>query len=261
MRRLVFLTIATIGSILFQGCKSTPHPALQGETMFFMQEDRGPPPRALPTDLKFPFVTRAECIAIAEAYLKHEWVGSEANQFHGLDSDSIRVDTPDISFRPPGIIPGWWASGLTNRGIPYQWGGFSSLEEFDKGIADGKYAGDIFTPQKRTLLDDAVSRHAVGIDCSGFVSKCWKLPRSFSTRELPSLCVPLASWDELQSGDILNTHNNHVLIFDRWINPQRTLFASYDTGSPPTWKVQHHGLKRAQITAMGYLPWRYRNMR
>ncbi len=112
------------------------------------------------------------------------------------------MDTPDTGYRVPGAFAGWWTPGQWNEGMPYQWGGFATPEQFDRGIAEGRAAGDVYTAEKRRLLDAAVSRHATGIDCSGFISRCWRLPRSYSTRELQGICETV-SWEQLQPGDVL----------------------------------------------------------
>ena len=52
----------------------------------------------------------------------------------------------------------------------------------------GKAAGDLYNPGKRIKGDAAVSEEAVGLDCSGFVSRCWKLPKKYGTGMLPNLC-------------------------------------------------------------------------
>lgn len=206
-------------------------------------------------------VTPGECLAIAERYRTHRWLPSEQNVVHGVDPDGIRVDTPDVSYGPPGAVPGWWRAGEWNTSVPYQWGGFATPEEFDRDLAAGKAAGDVYTAAKRRLLDAAVSRHATGIDCSGFVSRCWRLPRSYSTRELQGLCAPLAAWQELQPGDILNTWNAHVYLFAGWEDAARTRCITYDTGTPPHWLVVRRTLSAAELQAKGFTPWRYRGMR
>lgn len=208
----------------------------------------------------FPKVTRSEALAIAESYRTHRWFATRANVRHGLDSRGIRVDTPDIGYRIPGAIPGWWIPGEWNEGVPYQWGGFSTLTEFDAGVSAGLAAGDVYTQAKRNQLDDAVSQEAVGIDCSGFISRCWRLPRSFSTRELAGICDRMASWDELMPGDVLNTHNAHCLLFAGWADPQRKSLLAYETGSPPDWKVVSHAIDVAWLKSLGYQPLRYRKM-
>jgi hypothetical protein len=183
-----------------------------------------------------------------------------ANVKHIPDRKGILVDTPDVSYQKEGAVPGYWVPGQLNQGLPYQWGGFSTPEEFDRGIAAGLAAGDVYTGQKRALLHEAVSDEAVGIDCSGFVSRCWGLPRSYSTRELASLCDELPSWEELKPGDILNIYNAHVLIFSGWMGPDRKFLAAYETGGPPDWKVMRHAIATGFLRERGYRPLRYRGI-
>jgi cell wall-associated NlpC family hydrolase len=204
-------------------------------------------------------VTRAECMDIADAYRLHRWTPSAANVRHCCDAKGIRVDTPDVSYNPNGAVPGWWTPGTVNEGVPYQWGGFSSIKEFDAGVAQGRAAGDVYTGEKRRLLDDAVSADAVGIDCSGYISRCWKLPQTYSTRELPLVCTKI-TWDELKPGDILNTHNAHCVLFAGWLDGKRTVLLAYETGCPPTWKVVRHGLDAEALKKLGYACFRYNGM-
>lgn len=253
------ITLFVLLPLVF-GCQTVPS-ALRGSTYYHVPEvRRAEPATSAAWALTFPKVSRRECLGLAEAYLNHAWKATSANVRHGTDSKGIRIDTPDSSYQPGRGIPGWWMPDLWNRGIPYQWGGFCTLQEFDAGVAAGRAAGDVYTTQKRRLLDDAVSDEAVGIDCSGFISRCWKLPRSFSTRELPRLCLALPSFDDLQPGDILNTHNAHVLLFAGWLDSSRTQIVAYETGCPPTWKVVKHGLKRLPLEQAGYQPFRYRSI-
>lgn len=205
-------------------------------------------------------VSPGESLQIARSYLNHRWMPSVANVKHGPDRLGVQVDTPDIGYHPEGAVPGWWTPGAEATGIPYQWGGFVTLTQFDAGVEAGKAAGDVYTEAKRAALDDAVSSEAVGIDCSGFISRCWKLPRSFSTRELPKLCVEIG-WEELQPGDILNTHNAHAILIEGWQGRGRDKLMVYETGRPPTWKVLHHALSVPWLKAQGYQPYRYRGMK
>ena len=210
--------------------------------------------------VSFHSVTRHECLSMAEAYRTHRWTGSGANLMHGPDSKGIQVDTPDSTYQKPGAIPGWWRTGAENVGVPYQWGGFSTPAQFDAGQRAGKAAGDVYTSEKRRLLDAAVSTDAVGIDCSGFISRCWKLPRSYSTRELAGLCVELKSWSELQPGDILNTFNAHCLLFAGWDDATQKEIIAYETGCPPDWKVVSHSIGVQWLRSLGYRPFRYTKM-
>lgn len=205
-------------------------------------------------------VKRSEIMAIAQKYCAHTWAATDKQVCHGLDPNGIQVDTPDAKYQPKEGRTGWWEVGKQNVGIPYMWGGFDTPESFDAGLLEGKFAGDIYTAEKRRLLDDAVSKHAVGIDCSGFVSRCWKLPRSYSTRELPSLCDQVTDLALLKPGDIFNTHNSHVVLFAGWIDDERTELTFFEAGSNPQWKVC---LQRAALSFLlekGFTAWRYRGV-
>ena len=206
-------------------------------------------------------VTREECIATAEAYRTFQWTPTAANILHGADADGIRVDTPDASYKPKRGLPGWWKPGALVTSMPYKWGGFDTPETFLAGLAEGKAAGDVATPEKRKLLDAAVSKHTVGIDCSGFISRCWNLPRAYSTRTITELCDPVQNLHDLKSGDILNTYNSHVFLFKGWSRPDRSRMLVYTTGTPPIWAVQVGPLRTKQMAPLGYTAWRYRGMR
>ncbi len=205
-------------------------------------------------------VTRQQALDTAVAYQLFVWTPTAQNAFHGRDAAGIRVDTPDHGFLRAGTRPGWWVPGERNVGVPYMWGGFSSLQEFTDGLRTGKYAGDVYSAEKRRLLEAAVSRQAVGIDCSGLVSRCWRLPRAYSTRTLPSVCIALASYDDLKPADILNTDNNHALLFKCWKDAAHERLYAFEAGSPPTWKVLLNDIPVSLLRGKGYRPYRYRHI-
>ena len=205
-------------------------------------------------------VTRRQALETAAAYQNFVWTPTAQNAFHGRDADGIRVDTPNCGFERPGTRPGWWVPGERNVGMPYMWGGFSSLQEFADGLRAGRYAGDVYSADKRRKLDAAVSRYAVGIDCSGLVSRCWRLSHVLSTRTLPSVCVALSSYDDLKPADILNTDNNHVLLFKEWKDTAHERMYAYETGSPPSWKVLLDDIPVSLLRGQNYRPYRYRHI-
>jgi hypothetical protein len=152
-------------------------------------------------------ILRAHVLRTAQRYATFEWRAGDANVLHGDDPDGVRVDTPDSTFD----AAGWLADGSVNRGMPYAWGGFSSVEEFTAGIAQGGPAGNVPTSERARA-----SRFALGVDCSGYVSRCFDLPVKQSTRSLALLCHPLADYAELLPGDLLNQHDSHVALFVGW---------------------------------------------
>ena len=212
----------------------------------------GPPPST---------VTRKEAIATAERYLLLTWMPTEKNILHGKDANGICVDTPDTTYRPPTGNPGWWQPGRTNTGMPYKWGGFDTPESFLTGVRAGRPAGDTYTAEKRRLLEAGTSKVAVGIDCSGLVSRCWNLPHAFSTRTITRFCDPVKDLGDLRPGDIFNTNNAHVLLFAGWAKQDRSRLLAYETGAPPVMKVLLNDMGTEWLLAKGYKPWRYRGMR
>jgi len=215
----------------------------------------------IPGDASAPSqVTPSESLAIAEAYANHAWRPFARNVLHGTDEEGVRVDTPDAGFRPDSGRNGWWIPGEVNEGIPYKWGGFDDPASFDAAIAAGRAAGDVSTPAKRAADNAAVSTQAAGVDCSGFVSRCLKLPSVHDSARLPTVCDVLADPMELRPGDLLNIPRRHVLLVAGWARPDRSWIYFYETGGIPQWKP---ALKEAPLTALlalGYTPLRYRGM-
>jgi hypothetical protein len=189
---------------------------------------------------------RVRMLAIAQRYATHAWIARDVNRFHGDDPDGVRVDTPDGGYSEGG----WQAGDLENVGIPYQWGGFSTLEEFEQGLAEGKYAGHI-----PTALRSAGSEHAVGVDCSGFVSRCWDLSEKQSTRSIPSLCYEVDSWEALEVGDALNRFDSHVMLFTGWADEAHTRVRVFEAVNPCVREGEH---PVAALQQAGYVPLRYR---
>jgi len=206
-----------------------------------------------------PVVTRDQAVATAWRYTQVTWMPEERHVRHGPDSNDIVVQTPDKSLPAGEGKGGWWKPGVPAKSMPYQWGGFDTPESFLQKIAEGRKAGDIANDAKRRMGDAGTSDESCGIDCSGFVSRCWNLTRPYSTRELHRICDPLASWDDLKAGDIL-LNNKHVVLFVKWTKPGKEL-AAYEAGPLPVWRVSACGLLAEKLKEKGYAPWRYRGIR
>jgi hypothetical protein len=204
-------------------------------------------------------LSRAEVLQVAESYVHHVWQSSGRNQRHGADSRGVEIHTPD---RPSGH--GWpdeacWAVGASNSGVAYKWGGFDTPESFDAGVRAGKAAGDVYTQDKRRLGGGAVSGDAVGIDCSGFISRCWKLPHKYSTSNLAEICQKLSSPAELRPADIMNTEGGHVILFVKWLDDAKNRALFYEAA--PFSKTLASEREIAALVADGYTPMRYRKIR
>lgn len=219
-------------------------------------------PVLVPGDPNAPSqVTPGESMAIARQLATHPWRPFAGNILHGKDKSGILVHTPDIGHEPQGPRTGWWVPGEVNEGIPYKWGGYDGPESFDAAIAAGHAAGDVSSPAKRAADNAAVSRHAAGLDCSGFVSKCLKLPTVHDTAKLPSVCERLSNSSDLRPGDLLNIPRRHVILCAGWANPEKTWIHYYETGGGPQyWKPALKQAPLDKLMALGYTPLRYRGM-
>lgn len=198
---------------------------------------------------------------MAEAYSTHQWRPFARNILHGSDSNGVEVHTPDISHRSPPDRHGWWVPGEVNRGVPYKWGGFDDLKSFDERIAAGQAGGDVSSASKRAADNAGVSDFAAGVDCSGFVSRCLRLPSVHDTTQLPAVCRPLGAAAELVPGDLLNIPKGHVVLVAGWARRDRSWIFYYDTGGGPDyWRPSLKMSPLAPMMALGYQPLRYSGM-
>ncbi|MBD3180220.1 MAG: hypothetical protein GF417_11865, partial [Candidatus Latescibacteria bacterium] len=181
-------------------------------------------PRPMPGGAMADTVTRAEATGKADTYVQHTWTASSANIADGVvtDPDGDLVDTPD------------WIVVGQNQHIPYKFGGVDELSEYDSGIAAGNYAGDIHT--------SGSSDYASGVDCSGFVCRCWKTDSDYSTRQMDDpaygpITLPYSNWDQIKPGDAVHRHGHVRMAVDTLENG--TLLTVESAGSSTGWKVDY----------------------
>ena len=160
---------------------------------------------------------RDNVVASALVFANHVWEPTDKNFLHGYDRDGIFVNTPDCNYISSKFKCGWWILNQSNKGIPYNWGGSSTIDEFNVGIATGKYAGNV--PDSR---DNGVSKYCVGVDCSGLVTICWGLSEKISTKSINKIASPLDSMDLLLPGDLILLPGSHVMIFINFVDYEKT---------------------------------------
>ncbi len=144
--------------------------------------------------------SRTLALRIGESYAMHQYVCTSTN----LSPTNVTAPDGDIVRTPSWLLLG------TNARIPYKWGGFSSLSQFDAGLKSGKFAGDINT--------SGVSSYAVGVDCSGFVSRCWQMTYHSSTSMMPYITTQYSNWDSLKPGDAIHKVGHVRLFVERSAN-------------------------------------------
>jgi hypothetical protein len=211
-----------------------------------------------------PLVTREQVMQVAEAYANHPWQATPANIFHGTDTNDVRIDTPDAAWWGPG---GWLADGSTNIGVPYCWGGDSTLAEFDVGVSAGRPAGYHFKNlgrRSKSYRGPTGSTLPVGVDCSGFISRCWHLDHRRSTYDMARICRRLRSFDDLLPGDAVNKPYDHIILFAGWADAQHEYMRVFEAGDaqrgnqPGNYERVHEDVyAREWLIEKGFAPLRY----
>jgi hypothetical protein len=204
-------------------------------------------------------ISRAEALKIAESYVQHHWTASAKNVFHGKDRSGIEVQTPDRDGGRGSPLRDCWRVDAENTGVAYKWGGLDTPATFDAGIKAGKAAGDVYTPEKRRRDGAGMSDAAVGVDCSGFICRCWKLKERYSTYSFGEICQKLASPRALEPADIMNHRAGHVLFFVRWLDPEKKRALFYE--SAPFSKTLASKRDVDEMVRVGFVPMRYQNIR
>ncbi len=211
-------------------------------------------------------ITREKMIEIAEAYTKFEWYPTQENIaprtniylfIHHIIHTIVQnhsllfiiaavlgikyVDTPDRNTYTSWPESIGWKADEQNIGIPYQWGGFSSISGFnltnpmdfeDQYLGTGSFAGKIHYAGDIFCDTPIISRKTCGVDCSGFVSRCWNLSTKQSTSTLVNPEFSLAiTFNDLQMGDILCRPNSHVILFHEFLDENKTQIRVYEAGS------------------------------
>lgn len=131
-------------------------------------------------------ITRTEVLARAKSFAFHPWHCSDPNLTASCNAAYKSIYTPGDYV-----------------GLPYDWGGYMTLFEFDQGILAGKGAG--------SYPDDGVLACTVGLDCSGFVSKAWAMGH-YTTSNLADTATTI-DVGALLTGDVFNKAGYHVAMF------------------------------------------------
>jgi hypothetical protein len=203
-------------------------------------------------------ITRREALKIAESYVGHHWHSSAKNVLHGRDGQGVEVHTPDQDGGRGSPSQNCWRVDAGNIGVAYKWGGLDTPESFDAGIRAGRAAGDVYTAKKRRLDTAGVSEAAVGIDCSGFICRCWNLKKRYSTYSLAQVCQKLPSVAALQPADIMNQSSGHVLLFVKFLDDEKKRAMFYE--SAPFSKTLASIRDVSELRRDGYIPMRYRHI-
>ncbi len=142
-------------------------------------------------------VDRDTVIQIAKSYAEHKWTCTTANTRANC-APSYKSD----------YTPG------TYTGVPYDWGGYKTISEFDNEIKNGYGAG--------SHSKDGVLSCTTGVDCSGYVSKCWQEAR-YTTSTISQISYSIDK-KSVKKGDIFNKAGSHVVLFSHFDSSGKPIF-------------------------------------
>ena len=134
-------------------------------------------------------ITRDRIVANGKAYGAHVWTPSAEN---------VAVPAPCSDTWQPRHV-----AGKEYTGLPYDWGGFVTLEQFDADLAAGLRAG--------SYSSEGVLDCTTGVDCSGFVSQAWEA--SHHGTSTMSEIANTITVDDMLPGDAFNISGYHVILF------------------------------------------------
>ncbi|MCT4580309.1 MAG: T9SS type A sorting domain-containing protein [Flavobacteriales bacterium] len=195
--------------------------------------------------------TSGQVIANANSYLNHNWTGTSANDWNSVSCGNKVVSAVN-----------WYTAG-NHTALPYCWGGNSTLAGFDLGISNGKSAGD----SKTSYGYGAEPNCSVGVDCSGFTSRCYNLNTHYSTTMLNTnaLFGHHNSYNDIVPGDFVNKPGSHVRLVVAINNngSYSTIESGSGTGqggSSGFWKVFAWTYNVSSLISSGYNPQYYTGM-
>ncbi len=139
------------------------------------------------------------------------------------------------------------SSGKSYKAVPYCWGGFDTASQFNQDMKNGLDAGDTNTTGGKRWCTS-------GVDCSGFVSRCWGLGSKQSTRTLPGFAYSVSK-SKMRLGDAYIRPGVHTMMFRYFTSGGAQLFEA--TKGHAYDRVVTHAWTTAELGSYG--AYRYRN--
>jgi hypothetical protein len=179
-----------------------------------------------------PQVKRVEMIETAKAMAEFKWVAATPN----LKAPCIK------NYRSR------FREGQPVSGVAYDWGGMDEVAAFEKKLKESQAAG--------SHQEEGVSDCTAGVDCSGFVSLCWRQKMKFGTATIGKIAPTLQNiniFTDLKPGDALNKPGSHIVMFAAY-NPDGTIDVYEASGSASRVVLSR---RNTWVKFRGYVPIRY----
>lgn len=186
-------------------------------------------------------ISRSQAIANALSYYtSFTWSCSNANLI------------PKANWTCPSYVTG---AGSYNS-MPYCYGGYSTIADFNYGILTGRNVGNTTLSNAATQLYD--NGETVGLDCSGFVCRAWGCGRYY-TSNLNTVCNSI-NISNIAQGDILlkqTSPNSHVMMFYYTLSSTNivTIEATISYGYDRVNLLNH---SKGYLLSNGYSPYKYK---
>jgi hypothetical protein len=199
--------------------------------------------------------TREQIISRAEGYLNINWT-MRAENFSRQGIENRCSKQEGKYWQRPGRFT-QASIGKTFGPMPYHWGGADTPATFLLKLSQNHLAGSVCTCRE-PKYDYCTVSEAAGVDCSGFISGCWGIPKH-GTSNLNQVATPLNGLSKLQAGDALNKAGSHVRLFVRFKPGAAQVFEVIESAT----NVRCEGVCRNEYTAdqlSGYQPIRFKGV-
>jgi len=182
-------------------------------------------------------ISRSTVITNAQSFVTFSWTAASCNLWNGIRCSNAKI------YSAP------WVTVGENISMPYCWGGWSSITQYNTAMAGCKSAGQVCSAAGGGCsgLPSAPLTCAGGMDCSGMVTRAWELTTKYSTSTLVNISTPI-SLSSVQPGDILNYAGSHVRLV--YSNNGSTITVIETSGAD--WKTSYRTYRPDQLTS--YVP-------
>jgi len=133
-------------------------------------------------------------------------------------------------------------------GVAYKWGGFDYYDGYLTKLGSGYGAGSGGNTSK-------VDSSKAGLDCSGYVSRCWNTSTKYGTSNISNVSHQI-TYEELLPGDATNNAGSHIRLFDYFTVPYNYHMQYECTAGVYPWNTTRRVLARDN----NYVPIRYNNI-
>jgi len=133
-------------------------------------------------------------------------------------------------------------------GVAYKWGGFDYYDGYVTKINSGYGAGSGGNTSK-------VDSSKAGLDCSGYVSRCWNTSTKYGTSNISNVSHQI-TYEELLPGDATNNAGSHIRLFEYFTVPYNYHMQYECTAGVYPWNTTRRVLARDN----NYVPIRYNNI-